>query len=321
MASALFCRARGNRLPTQSSNEEIQRTTLMQARLFHLHALSALHCGTGQSMGVVDIPIARARATNLPMVPGSSLRGVLRHQIAGSDPNTAKILFGPETIASDSNSFAGAFSIGDASLLVLPVRCLAGIVSFVTAPFILRRYVRDLARAGPAPPPLPREPAANEATVIRGSANLVNGKLVLEDLDLTAREDYALKEWAERIAQTVYPNPDDTESRRDFVVRFTVLPDTVMDFLAETATEIRARIALNPSTGTVKKGALWYEENLPAESLLWGIFAMSDSNYREDPRSLTDLLKSIPSSDTLLQLGGKAGVGRGLVRFTVEDDQ
>ena len=132
----------------------------MQARLFHLHALSALHCGTGKSTGVVDIPIARARATNLPIVPGSSLRGALRQQIASADPNTAKILFGPETIAGESNSFAGAFSICDAHLLVLPVRCLAGIVSFVTAPFILRRYVRDLARTGTDPWPLPREPAA-----------------------------------------------------------------------------------------------------------------------------------------------------------------
>ena len=149
--------------------------------------------------------------------------------------------------------------------------------------------------------------------MIRGSANLVNGKLVLEDLDLTAREDDALKEWAERIAQTAYPNPEDTESRRDFVVRFTLLPDTVMDFLAETATEIRARIALNPETGTVRKQALWYEENLPAESLLWGIFAMSRSNYREDPCSAMVLLKSIPRPDMLFQLGGKAGVGRGLV--------
>ena len=42
-------------------------------------------------------------------------------------------------------------------------------------------------------------------------------------------------------------------------------------FLAETATEVRARIVLNQNTGTVRKGGLWNEENLPAEAVLWGI--------------------------------------------------
>lgn len=306
----------------------------MQARLFHLHALSALHCGTGQSVGVVDLPIARARATNLPIVPGSSLRGVLRQHVTGSNKAMARTLFGPETITGDQDAFAGALAVGDAHLLVLPVRCLAGIVSYVTSPFILRRYARDLARAGiPAPTALPPEPAGNEAVVAPQSVNLVDGKgrtepgdrpgsgrkLVLEDLDLTAREDVSLEGWATHVAQAVHPGDAEsqTESRNDVIRRFALLPDAIMDFLAETATEIRARIAIDPKKGTVKEGALWYEENLPAEAVLWGVYALSDSsNPAEDPRRSEEaLVDEMPASGTLLQLGGKAGVGRGLVRF------
>ncbi len=33
----------------------------MQTRIFHLQALSALHVGTGQGVGIVDLPIARAK--------------------------------------------------------------------------------------------------------------------------------------------------------------------------------------------------------------------------------------------------------------------
>ena len=287
----------------------------MQARIFHLHTLSALHCGTGQSAGVVDLPIARARATKLPIVPGSSLRGVLRQQVAGASPEDAEILFGPKTIGGDRDSFAGALSIGDAHLLSLPVRCLAGIVSYVTAPFILRRYARDLARAGAALPAAPNDPAAGEAKVTSRSANIVEGKLVLEDLDLTAREDAALNKWATRIAQAAHPG--DAESQGDFVARFALLPDSIMDFLAETATDIRARIALDPDTGAVRPGALWYEENLPAEAVLWGMYAVSPSNKPGDTRSEADLAGAMPGPDTLLQLGGKAGAGRGLARFLV----
>lgn len=311
----------------------------MQARLFHLHALSALHCGTGQSTGVVDLPIARARATRLPIAPASSLRGVLRHEVANrgaSDESDVATLFGPRSISGDADAFAGALSIGDAYLLLLPVRCLAGIVSYVTSPFILRRYARDLTRAGVAPrQPLPA-PDTETAKVTTKSVNLVHGRdgatvrartppkgaapgesaegtLVLEDLDLTASTDAALTVWAEHVARAVHPG--DAESQCDLVSRVALLPDTVMSFLADTATETRARIAIDPETGTVSKGALWYEELLPAEAVLWGVYALSDSNRAGDPRSADALARALPGDGALMQIGGHAGVGSGLVRF------
>lgn len=284
----------------------------MQARLFHLHALSPLHCGTGQSGGVVDLPIARTRSTQLPIVPGSSLRGVLRQHVNEHDEGLARTLFGPTNI--DGNAFAGALSIGDAHLLALPVRCLAGIVSYVTCPFILRRYARDLNRAGAAStPPLPSELDNDTACITPASVNTVNDKLVLEDLDLPVSRERSLEAWAERIARDVHP--DDADARNDVVTRFAVVPDDVMSFLAETATEFRARIRLDPATGTVSKGALWYEEHLPAETVLWGVFALSNSNNDGDSRSAEDLAHALPGNGMLLQLGGHAGVGHGLVRF------
>ena len=282
----------------------------MHAKLFHLHALSALHCGTGQSADVVDLPIARARATKLPIVPGSSLRGVLRQQVA--DDNDAAALFGPLSIRSDEGAFAGALSIGDAQLLLLPVRCLSGIVSYVTCPFILRRYARDRRRAGMSPPAVPNGPDKDTARVTQDSVNCLTDKLVLEDLDLTARRDPALSAWASPIAQVVHPG--DTDAQQDVVERFAVVPDDVMSFLADTATEVRARIRIDPDTGTVSKGALWYEEHLPAETVLWGVFALSASNRRDDTRAGDDLARALPRPDTL-QLGGNAGVGSGMVRF------
>ena len=291
----------------------------MQPRIFHLHALSALHCGTGQSAGMVDLPIARARATQLPIVPGSSLRGVLRQHITDTDPSNASTLFGPRSIPSDQDSFAGALALGDAHLLALPVRCLAGIVSYVSSPFILRRYARDLGRAGIAMPKMPSDPAEDEAKVTSKSANLVKDKLVLEDLDLNVQKDDSLTEWATCIARKLHP--EDTDSQNDLVNRFALLPDRILSFLAETATEIRARIAIDGETGTVRKGALWYEENLPAEAVLWGVFALSASNNKkEDHRSEEELVAVMPSTDTLLQLGGKAGVGRGLVHFLTKEN-
>lgn len=280
----------------------------MKPRLFHLHALSALHCGTGQSVGVVDLPIARQRATKLPMVPGSSLRGVLRDEV--DEEGDVEALFGLRDPDGDADSFAGACAMGDATLLTLPVRSLAGVVCYATSPFILKRYARDLGRAGLQPPAL-AVPDQEHAAVPPGSVNRLSGKIVLEDLDLTATDDAAAGKWANVIAETVHA---DEAARKDFAERFVILPDDVMDFLSETGTEVRARIAINPETGTVKQGALWYEENLPADSLLWGVFAVTASSRPGDPRGEDELAKTVPDT-ALLQLGGKAGVGRGLVRF------
>ena len=223
--------------------------------------------------------------TALPIVPGSSLRDVLRQHVTDSDPDAARTLFGPKSIHGEQDTFAGALAIGDAHLLALPVRCLAGIISYVTTPFILRRYERDLRRAGVITPPLPSEPAEEEALVPANTVNCIDGMLVLEDLDLRARsDDAALRAWATRIAEAVHP-PDDAAARSDLACRLALLPDSVMSFLAETATEIRSRIAVCPETGTVRPEAPWYEENLPAETVLWGVFELSASN-RSDERKV-----------------------------------
>lgn len=283
----------------------------MQQKTFHLHALSALHVGTGQSVGVVDLPIARARATNLPLVPGSALKGVLRDEFAHHpdfDERRHKTLFGP---TSDGDAHAGALAIGDAHLLILPVRSFNGVVALATCPFILNRYARDL-DLKPALPAL-----ANEQAALPGNSLLASGgKVLLEDLDLNALSgDAATAAWAERIAAALYP--DQPEWQDEFTRHFTILPDQVFSFLADTATEIRARIRIDDSTRTVASGALWYEENLPAEAVLWGVIGISRSRNKDDDAAAADLAALLPRKALAMQIGGKHTVGRGLCRFLV----
>lgn len=282
----------------------------MKSHLYHLHTLSALHCGAGQSAGVIDLPIARDRATNLPLVPGSSLRGVLRDDFAGKDGKESpleKTLFGPRSIGGADDAYAGALAVGDAHLLLLPIRALAGIVAYATCPFILKRYAKDANIAIAAP-----ELLDTQAFHASGNVNSLAGKIVLEDLDLVPVHKSEADAWAQAIAKIVFP--DDAEGQKDIVARFLILPDSVFSFLAETATEIRARIAIDNDTGIVINGALWYEENLPAESVLWGIYGLTDSRAKNENIKADDLAEKIPA-EALIQLGGKAGVGRGLTRF------
>src|SRR2546430_8961306 len=104
--------------------------------LTFIHALSPLHAGTGQGVGVIDLPIAREKATNLPYLPGSTLKGSMRDECEGNaqtKPN-CETLFGKANPVSDS-AYAGSAIFTDQRLLCLPVRSLLGTFAWVTSPF------------------------------------------------------------------------------------------------------------------------------------------------------------------------------------------
>lgn len=287
----------------------------MKTKFFHLHALSALHVGTGQAVGAVDLPIMRSRASNLPIVPGSALKGVLRDEFA-DNKQQQKRLFGPETDANKENAHAGALAMGDAHLLILPVRSLAGVVAFVTCPFVLARYSLDLKRGNGSPHVIPKVGEGN-ALIPKDSVCKADGKVVLEDLDLVVTGEGQAEDWGQAIAKQVHPG--DEQWQRLFVGHFVIVADDVFSFLADTATEVRARIRIDDAKGTVKDGALWYEENLPAETVLWGVTAFSAA--RDSSGDSADAVGKAFSEGVgggkTIQIGGKATIGRGLVRFLI----
>ena len=295
----------------------------MNTRIFHLHALSALHVGTGQGIGAVDLPIARSRATNLPLVPGSALKGVLRDEAKEKwhvSKDDIQALFGADSQADKENIHAAA-AFGDAHLLLLPIRSFAGTVAFATCPFILQRYARDVRGLQPESPKVPvlkDSASVPENTVLRVSGS----QIALEDLDIGSETSTEAKQGAEPIAAAVYPeNTADYQAwREQLCQRFIILPDSTFSFLADTATEIRMRIRIDRETRIVKEGALWSEENLPAESVLYGILAIDKSRHSRNAKSADELSALIPAGETQIQIGGKHTVGRGLCRLVLSDD-
>ncbi|WP_051913516.1 type III-B CRISPR module RAMP protein Cmr4 [Thermus caliditerrae] len=276
--------------------------------LLFIHALSPLHAGTGQGIGAIDLPIAREKATGIPYLPGSSLKGVLRDRAQGKgwDKDTLFAVFGPETEAASEH--AGAVQVGDAKLLLLSVRSLYGVFALVTSPYLLERFRREAEMAGLTPPPLPPSLGQGQILVAPNSRLPEGGKAYLEDLDLEARPIPGVGEWEDWLTRTQAP----------VAGRLAVVHDDVMAFLLETATEVVARIRLDDATKTVAQGALWYEESLPAESVLYSMVRAEPSRRKE---------KALPAEAGLalfkgllqgaLQLGGKATVGRGLCRVSV----
>jgi CRISPR-associated protein Cmr4 len=286
-------------------------------RLYFVHALSPLHPGTGQGTGVIDLPIAHEKATGIPYLPGSSVKGTLRD----SDliPNgQKKLFFGPDTNGADEH--AGAAQFADARLLLLPVRSLRGTFAWVTSPYLLRRLAREALDAGFAKDSLPAIPpiSSRQQAYVSGDAILYQqDKVIIEDLDLNATRQDAQPSWATWLGGRAFP--DDAAWQQMLVGRLCIVHDDTLSFLLTTATEVIARVRLDDERKAVVQGALWYEEALPTETLLVGLVlgqTIKDTNGTSfTNQQVMNALANVRNK--ALQLGGKATVGRGLCRVTV----
>src|SRR5450631_1528256 len=106
----------------------------MKAQLTFIHALSPLHAGIGQGAGVIDLPIAREKATGIPFLPGSSTKGALRTRCTQDQQlEQYKEIFGSEP-SEVQEMRTGSVQFTDQRLLLLPVRSIAGTFAWVTSP-------------------------------------------------------------------------------------------------------------------------------------------------------------------------------------------
>ena len=291
--------------------------------LYLLHVLSALHVGGEDGGdGFIDQPVAREAASAFPLVPGSALKGVLRDESAFGEGlgDRRKALFGTGGGEDGSGGTQGALTVGDARLLCLPVRSLAGVFAWVTCPLVLGRFLREARWLGVAereprlPSSLPSPTESHQVLVSSGSAltvgdgnHLYLGPLKAHSLkgDISNRE---LESWANAIAKKIYwPEAErktDLETWRQtfitpFVERFAIASNTAFSYLCQTALELRPRISIDDKTGVANN--LWYVEALPPETVLWGGLRLSRA----------DEFEAFLPHRLRLQIGGSATVGFG----------
>ena len=307
-----------------------------KAKLLFLYTESPLHVGSGRDMGVVDLPIQRDKVTQYPIVQASSLKGKLRAEIRmrqgwyddkGNDSVDLEALFG-KVGAGDKENWAGAVSPGDARILLFPVRSLNGVFAWTTSLDVLVRFRRDLALAQQAVDwNLPQTKIdADTCWVAGGTALQSDGNVTLEEFAYLAHREAFVKNLALWLAKHALPQTPEYEFwRKNLVNHLVILPDEDFRDFTLYGTEVNTRVKLIPESKTVQRGALWTEENLPADSLLYAPLVFGDSReYRSDdnaePRFNVDAITAV-FQDTFheqrFQLGGNETVGRGYVMANI----
>lgn len=258
-----------------------------KSALSTIYTLTPTHCGTGQAAGAVDLPIAREKHTELPVLPGTTLKGVARDAFekkAGRDDSALKQIFGPKIVAGGTaeDHHAGKLVFCEGKLLAFPGRSLNRPFFFVTCPLIVERLARDLRAFGfdalAKKATLPEEARrGDDQRAWMAEQDMAGKPLVIEDLvysGANVRAAGEVRELGKLFAGWLPPAEDHTRGR--LARSLLVLPDVDFLSLVQRAVPVQARVALTGGKTTDKwkneegkeeSGNLWYEEALPSDCL------------------------------------------------------
>lgn len=281
-----------------------------------LIAQTSIHVGAGSAVGAVDLPIQREGHTGWPCIFGSSVKGAIRtktEQLLGSKQETILAIFGS---ADSASAHAGAISVGDARLLLLPVRSLTSAFKWVTCPAILERFKRDYRLLGKNL----EFDIPNVKELEQALWNKPKDTLFLEEYRFNA-EAHDLSEVI-KVINDISKRSDFKQNLNDQLV---IVSNDMFTYLANQATPVNAHIALkDDGTKTVVGGALWYEETLPPETVMYSPI-MIQSSRRDgvamEGTAIMHLLETtlFPTTNAWLQIGGNETVGMGWCAVTLNN--
>ncbi|MDI6738921.1 MAG: type III-B CRISPR module RAMP protein Cmr4 [Candidatus Edwardsbacteria bacterium] len=299
-----------------------------KAKPFFLVCETPLHCGSGGDLGLVDLPIQRERHTEFPKIESSSLKGGLREAFEeklGRSDERIRLAFGPE----DGGDHAGALGFTDARLLLFPVKSMKGVFAWITCRAVIERFKADLMLAKIDP----GFEVPVDLSTPNGCALFVkDDKVVLEEYTFTVakKADPDCTKLSAWIADNAMPQGAEYKFWRDKVKYDLVVLgyDEFRDFVLH-STEVITRTKINNDTGTVQTGALFTEEYLPPETVLYSlalttpIFSKDKGSFEakdgkdEETQVMEFFTRELPS---VIQLGGNATIGKGIIRTRIEKE-
>ena len=282
---------------------------------FFIRVVTPLHAGTGSDIGIIDMPIQRETHTNFPKIESSGLKGSLREYFVsklGKGNKEIDLVFGPE----NGGEHAAAFALTDASVLFFPVKSAKGVYALLTCHSVLKRYNNFCGLYGNKP--------WNDTDI--DSLKISDGNCMVTDKDKVSFDDkeVVLEEFAFDIAGTITINMKNEFNFLD-ADRIVCVSDNVFRDFVTLSTELITRNKVTSATGTVENGALFSEEFLPPETILFSFLQTGPVNHSgkdKDGKAVTLSLKDQKDVEKFLtdnfpetfQIGGDATIGKGIVK-------
>jgi CRISPR-associated protein Cmr4 len=268
---------------------------MSKSRILYLFTRTPLHVGAGSSVGAIDQPIQRERHTGFPIIPGSSVKGVLRDHLRTLGETALNDLFGQG--GDGENSTAGKISFGEARLLAFPVRSAKGAFALATSALTLQRFARDAGCSVKAPS------APADMTCLAGS------KLVIEK---NGQKGVVLEEYRFKVVNPFPPEWEGvlTKLLSDAVLsgaegRFVLLSDGDLSHFAVNACQVNQHVRIDDDSGTAEDGGLFNEETVPSETLFYAPLTVLPRGAEDN-----EVFKAL-APEQLVQFGGNGTTGLG----------
>jgi CRISPR-associated protein Cmr4 len=253
----------------------------MKTQILGMLAETFIHPGTGQSVGAIDLPVAREAATSYPFIAGSSLKGAIRDTFENhKGKEEAENIFGKQ-------DNAGGVMVSDARLLLLPVRSLSSSYKWLTCPHLLERFSRDMKRGN--------QETSLSLTIDRKKVlTKGSGKLFLEERSFEFAEKVP-----ENILEAIKPLFGASPAANRLADQLAIIHDDDFSYFARYGLAIQARNVLNEKKTSDN---LWYEETIPPDTLMYSVLVeRNDGTLSKIKEAISDYL----------QVGGNETVGQG----------
>jgi len=289
----------------------------MKQAILAIFTRTPLHVGAGSSVGAIDQPVIRERHTRFPVIPGSSIKGVLadawldelirndKGQLIRPDAdNTKEVswLFGAE----DANAAkAGALLVGEARLLAFPVRSARAGFAWVTSPVAVNRAIRDGLLVG-----------IEELTDDLGDDGArfsvetlgIRNEVVLEDQPLKHQGDLTAE-----LADAFKKVPGFANN----ISRLVLVSDGTLGYLAATACEIATHVKIDDETGTATGKFLFNQENVPSDTFFYAPVLAAARQGRTCDEAIKALERKL-GSNSVWQFGADGSTGLGYCTLTLK---
>jgi len=321
------------------------------AKPLFMHCQSPMHAGSGSDLGIVDLPIQRERHTSLPKIESSSLKGALReaveHEVVktykadksnkkevldkvkdlnrvfgfdesdlrGLDKGAVKGLFGEK-----EKDFAGAIGFTDARLLLFPIKSMKGVFAWATCGKILKQFEADMKLTdgkksfrieGLESVSNQKAYLLNAKSALKLHSN--SNKVILEEYTFQVESTLSLKVEEKDFLEWLFENVVKDEKVKADVI---ILPDDDFKDFVNLSTEVITRTKIDNNTGTVATGALFTEEYLPAESVMYSLVMAHDEFRADNPLPADEVMSFFNDNlPKIVQIGGNATLGKGLTKM------
>jgi CRISPR-associated protein Cmr4 len=288
----------------------------MDYSIMCMYAVTPCHAGSGSALATVDLPIQRERHTNWPVIQASGMKGALRANFDRYERTQLKTenaeefkgltnkIFGARTSEDSGGGYAGSMSVSDAKILAFPMRSNIAPFVWITCPAVLKRLYRDLNITGE-----PKEidfvnidkAVDKKLTALCVTGNL-SGKILLEDMEVEVPADSTVIAAIKPLLE-YFPEAD----------RLLIVSDTIFDY-GVTCTPVAAHITIDQEKGTTKDSSLRYQEELPADTLMYCVIHWGDTRDGSESLKAETIRKYV--KDTVIkkhiQVGGDETMGRGI---------